>query len=433
VYLLRGLAVVTLLAALYAADPAPGSSLDPVFATVPFDRWLGEAGKSAIHWSARILPVELSNHQRLLAKVEIVIDGLELERRRGTGEMLVLVQFSDSENRVYQTHADIDLSQVKEGAGKSNFVYTQDAFVTPGEYQVSLAIVDSASQEHSTLRLPLHVNPLKNDPLPDSWRDLPPVEIPKTVEPPESWVLPDVSNRVCLRLNTQKRIRIELLVNASPVSGDEYSRPRQINNRSLADLIPALKVIAGAELVNGELNAALLDLTTQKVLFDQAAVHSSLDWAALAPALKQNNRGVIDVHALENRQQNAQFFVSEVRKRITDSRQGDALPILIVLSGPMAFGSGADLHAIDPEGLEHAKVFYIRYHSYPPREAVNPFMGGPRRGRRMGGPGRLGLSNEPIDSLEQTLKPLRPHLFDVSTPEQLRKALRDLTKEISQF
>jgi len=407
-------------------------SPDPAFATVPFEQWIKEGDKDHIRWSAHVLPVELSNHQRLFAKVEAVIDGKEFEQRRGHGRLAILIQFNDSENRVYQTHKSFDLDQVEEGAGKLNITYTQGAFVTPGDYRISLAVFDTNTGQHSALRLPLHVIPLKNDPLPNSWRDLPPVEIPQSTDAPDNLYLPEITSKLYLPLGNEHPVRIELLVNASPISGDDYSRPRQVGNRTLASVIPSLKVISQCDIRNGMLNVAMLDLTTQQVIFRQDAVHD-LDWGRLGPALQQAGPNVIDVHALENRKENPQFFVNEVRKRIDDSaaNSGRPAPVVIVLSGPMSFGSGADLHPIELERKKDVKVFYIRFHSIPPRPAMDPFMGGARRGRRMGPYGRTQWSSEAVDSLEQTLKPLRPHLFDVTTPEDFRKALRDLINAIA--
>ena len=161
------------------AISAQSGSPDPAFATIPFDRWIDEGDQAHIRWTARVLPVELSNHQRLQAKVELQVDGNELVRRRGKGYLVMLVQFSDSDNRVYQTHEALDLQLVKEDTGKCNISYIAAAFVTPGDYRISLAVFDTATGEHSAMRLPLHVNPLKNDALAGSWRDLPPVEILK--------------------------------------------------------------------------------------------------------------------------------------------------------------------------------------------------------------------------------------------------------------
>ena len=225
-----------------------------------------------------------------------------------------------------------------------------------------------------------------------------------------------------------------------PASRRRSAFPReQVNNLSLASLIPALKIIAHAEVPNGTLNVALLDLTTQRVTFHQDAVHD-LDWAKLSPALKQTGSNVIDIHALENRRENAQFFLAEVRRRIGASARNEGpaqpFPILIVLSGPMEFAHGQDLHPIELGDKPQAEVFYIRYHSIPPPALANRFPDESRRGRRtpLSAPGRAPLAlTEPVDSLERTLKPLQPHLYDVYNPEQFRKALSSLVDEISRL
>lgn len=202
-----------------AAQGAPsGGSTDPAFATIPFDRWVEEGEQAHIHWSAKLLPVELSNHQRLEAKVELVLDGNELVRRRGKGYLAMLVQFTDSENRVYQTHQALDLQAVKDDTSKSNITFTQPAFVTPGDYRVALAVFDTATGEHSAMRLPLHVNPIKNDPLPGSGRDLPAVELLKPADSPDALFLPDIRGRLRLPLQTQRPVHVEALSECVPAS-----------------------------------------------------------------------------------------------------------------------------------------------------------------------------------------------------------------------
>jgi len=128
---LRRFAAASLFASAAALGAQSGGSPDPAFAAIPFDRWIDEGDQAHIHWTAKALPVELSNHQRLEAKVEIVLDGNELVRRRGKGYMAMLVQFTDSQDRVYQTHQALDLQLVKEDTGKSNISYTRRLLSLP--------------------------------------------------------------------------------------------------------------------------------------------------------------------------------------------------------------------------------------------------------------------------------------------------------------
>ena len=197
-------------------------------------------------------------------------------------------------------------------------------------------------------------------------------------------------------------------------------------------------MIANTDVRKGTLNVSLLDLTTQQVTFQQDAVHD-LGWPKLKAALNQAGPNIIDIHSLENRRQNAPFFVAQVSRRIESTEPNapaELLPILIVLSGPMAFDAGQDLHPIEFTGQPDSEVFYIRYHSLPERPAINPFLQEQTRGRRtpMSQPRRSqAMMTEPVDSLAHTLKPLHPHLFDVYTPAEFRKALGNLFDEISRL
>src|SRR5437016_13589710 len=93
---------------------AQSGAPDPAFKNIPFDSWLDQGDQAHIRWTAHVLPIELSNHQRLQAKIDIQVDGNELARRRGKGFMVILVQFTDSKNRIYQTHEAIDLQLIKD-------------------------------------------------------------------------------------------------------------------------------------------------------------------------------------------------------------------------------------------------------------------------------------------------------------------------------
>ena len=395
-------------------------SPDPAFAKVPFDQWLAGSEQPRVRWTTRVLPVELSNFQRLRARIEIQVDGEEVAKRRGRGFLVMLVQFNDSEGRVYQTHKALDLRDMKETAGKMNFVYSQDGFVLPGDYRVSLGIFDTGTGDHSVAQRMLHVAPLKNDPLPAAWRDLPPVELLQ--DAPDQGLLPSATGRLNLPLETRRPVRVELLVNASG----------QATKSNWGELIPALSVLSDTNVRNGALNVVLLDLARQKVVFEQS-LERALDWRKLEAGFKEADPKVIDVHSLEKRGRSAQFFVKQVGQRIGDA--GEPVRALIVLTGPMAFDSGENLHAIELGAKPAGKVFYIRYHSPVPKPEFRPTYEEPRYGRRQIPPGlpKAPALAETIDELARTVKPLDPHVFDVYTPDQFRKALGTLLEEISRL
>jgi hypothetical protein len=436
------------LIALAGLSAAPGASAqtvssDPVVQALPLDRWLAEGDQAHIRWNAHVLGTELSNHQRLRARIEIEVDGNELVKRKGNGYLVMIVQFNDDQDRAYQTHKALDLSQVEDAAGKTNITYTQDALVKPGEYRVTLGIFVSATGEHSVSQRKLSVNPIKNDPLPAAWRDLPSVEILRDVESPDNLFLPYAAGKLNLPLETRHPVRVELLVNASPAPSGPNPRTAKATNQAWTDLIPALKVISQISVINGALNVSMLDLTRRQVVFEQNGV-KNLSWRRLRSALVTADPNVIDVHSLENRGQNAQFFVDQVGQRITGaeapeapsdpSASGGPVPVLIVLSGPMTLNSGEDLRPIKAANRPAGGIYYIRYHSVSMRTLPSSPLEEPRRGRR-GSPtaSPTPAFTEPLDSLERTLKPLQPRVFDIYTPEQFRKAGATLMSEISRL
>lgn len=400
---------------------------DPAFAAFPFDQWLAGGEQPRIRWTTRVLPVDLSKFQRLRARVEIQVDGEEVAKRRGRGSLMMLVQFNDSQGRAYQTHKTLDLQNMQEAAGKMSFIYSQDAFVLPGDYRISMGVLDTKTGDRSVAQRMLHVGPLKSDPLPAAWRDLPPVELLR--DAPDQGLLPSVTGRLNLPLETRRAVRIELLVNA----------PSQAATSNWGELIPALSVLSDVNLRNGASNVVLLDLARQRVVFEQDLARD-LDWRKLEAGLKEADPKVIDVHSLEKRGHSAQFFVKQVGQRIAGA--GEPLRVAIVLTGPMPFDSGEDLHAIELGSKPAGKLFYIRYHSPAPRPEFRPAFeeprSEPRYGRRQNPlalprPAPRPVPSEPIDALERTVKPLDPRVFDVYTPEQFRKAVGTLIQEIAKL
>ncbi len=80
-----------------------------------------------------------------VTRVELTLDGRDLEPRRGDGELVIFVQITDSGGNQYQHHHVIDLAKLDENIRSSNLEYLQRAFVLPGDYQVAAAIFDTRS------------------------------------------------------------------------------------------------------------------------------------------------------------------------------------------------------------------------------------------------------------------------------------------------
>jgi len=401
---------------------------DPVFAQIPFQQWLSEGDQSHMRWSVRISEPQLSTHQRLIASIDVEVDGAELARRRGKGQFLVLVQIKGDKGSVFQNHQEMDLEHIEEGMKANDAVFSQVVFLLPGDYRVATAILDNATGEHGVITRRLHVSPLKNDPLPGAWRDLPAVEFVEPSMPPDSWYLPSIEGELRLAVETHEPVHVDLVVNLTP--SEQVTGSTRVQNRNFGVLLPATKVLSQVDWGNSTFSITLLDLSRRRVTYKQDDMRG-LDWSKAASSLTEVNPGIIDVKSLENRQYNAEFFLDEIRRRIAVRRPGPRRSqVVIVLSSAVQFASGQEVRPIALDGPTDAKVFYIRYRPAP-QIVMGPGVAG-RRGR-MPNAGFSTRGYTGFDQLEPLLKPLDPRLFEISTPEQFRKALATILAGIAKL
>jgi hypothetical protein len=425
--------IVSALSPLSAQHSSDAGWHDPEFDNVPFTSWFSGAPQTPLKWTDHVLPVVLSVHQRLLARVQVQLDGAEAAKRRGEGEMIFFFQLTDARGQVYQDHSNYDLEKAEEGLRAQDLSVTESAFVLPGDYTISLAIYDTATKEHAVRRDKLHVAPLKTEPLPNAWRDLPPVEFIEPSEPPDRWFLPKELGRLYLPLTLRRPLKVEIIANLTP--SELNARPYGVQDRNLGFLIPALKVISQMTAPTLSMSTSLLDLSRRRVVFHQEDAHEP-DWEKMKSSLSDATSGKIDVKSLADRQHNAAFFLKEVARGCA-SEEPLAARAVIVLSGPMIFDADQDLQGVELRGSPNARVFYIRLQSADPARPI--FAPDQRRRRTFGGyPGRPPVPPgvEPAvapqaDQLEPMLRPLDPRLFDVSNAEQFRKALGTIMNEIS--
>lgn len=402
------------------ASPLFAQSTDPLFSQVQFEKWFSGKTEPHIRWAAHVNPPTLSTHQRLIASVNVEVDGAEIAKWRGRGHLVVLVELRDSKGRAWQNHQEFSLAHIEEGIKANNVDFSQLMFVLPGEYKIFIAVYDDATGEHNTVRRQLHVPQLKNDPLPDAWDGLPAVEFLPDAEPPESWYLPTIQGRLKVAVSTHEPVHIELLVNLTPPGLMAASTNAQ--TRVFEILIPAAKVLSQIDWGTAPFGIKLLDLPKQHVVYQQDDARS-VDWALAADSLSEVNAGTIDARTLEKRHLSADFFVREVRREITKSRRKGVTPVVIVLSGAIQFDEAQEVVPIRPDNSTTPKIFYIRYQ--PVRQLVMVRGAAGRRPVRMG---------DPLpDRLEPLLKPLEPRLFEVTTQEQVRRALAAILAEISKL
>jgi hypothetical protein len=394
---------------------------DAVFATVPFDQWLQQKQQTPIHWTLRVSDPALSAHQRLGVRLDAQVDGVELARRRGEGKLLVLVQLTDGKNRTWQNHVETDLEHVEAGIKSNNVIFSQSFFVLPGDYRAAVAVFDTASGEHNVIQRTLHVAPIKNDPLPDLWRDLPAVEFYTPDAAPDRWFLPSVEGQLRLPVETRRPTDVSLVVNLTPA--ERFAASSRVQNRNLGALVPPTRILSEVAWHNANFSIELVDLSRRRVAFRQDDMQL-LHWADARGALTETNTATIDVKALANRKLSADFFLDQVAQKIeAPAVPGKSSRVVIIFSASVYFEPGVELHPIAVSPQPDVTVFYVRFQEVQPpaRLPANPdFIPPPRR-------------LTPEDQLEPLLRPLAPRLFDVTTPLEFRRALAAILAQIARL
>jgi hypothetical protein len=440
------IARIAMLFALAGLCPA---QTDSQFFDYPFDQWAAAPEHTGLKWEIHLKPPELSMHERLVERVQVVVPGSELDKRRGRGELILMTRFEDSEGRQVGIGNRMDLKPVQAGVRSDELTFTVAAFVKPGDYRLSLALVDSETMEYSFSRRTLRVFPLKAEPLPQAWNSLPTVEILPPVQAPDAWFLPDVTHLLNLPLAvTSEPPRIELLVNMTP--SQRSTNPGGTLRRNMSMVIPALKVLSALNAKIRPPSAEVIDVTRHRIAFETRNA-AALDWHALSKLLTAGNTGTIDTKSLAGQSSMRDYFAREAARHADDSK---GPRWLIVLSGPLDFDKQdeAPLIQLPPDPNRH--IVYFRLASWagflPGAAALSaagtdaqlapamrirgpmPGIGVTLPGPPPGSPGR-GRGPDPAvaDDLESILKPMGARVAVITTPQAFRREVAVLMQLIA--
>jgi hypothetical protein len=391
-------------------------------------RWHSGPERSEIRWTPEISPVFLSVYQRLWARIDIRVDGQEIADRKGKGRFVTWIEMKDHTGKAHSVYGKVDLEDFSRASSRHEIEYGTTVFLLPGSYQVSMAVEEPSTGKVSLAHRTLRVAPLTGDPMPDSWRDAPPVEFVTVPDPPDRWFLPEVTTRLHLPLDNHRPVHIEIVVNTSP--SERSHRATRAREAAMQMLMPAVRAITEAGLASGSISVTFLDVLRHQVAFRQDDVRQ-LDWPGLADALDRDNPNEIDVAELKVRDQSGQFFAGEVARRLAPAA---GVRVAIILSAPLAFAEPQQLHPLDPLDSD-AHVLYMRLRT--PLRATAGEQDPEPRGRHTVSPPHLPNLPAPSaiaeDQLERTIKTLQPRLFDVGTPAEVRKALAEILRDVSRF
>ena len=405
---MRGLAFLLIAAARgFAQDQAQ----DPAI-----DRLLAAPERADIRWAISIPSPTLTAFQRLSTRISIRVDGKEIAKREGKGEFLFAAEFKDSAHRTYRTQSRVNLQDYEKATSSQELECALQIFVLPGNYDLSLIVLEPATEKFSVAHRTLHVAPLSNDPLPDLWKRLRAVDFIDIPDAPDRWFLPGERGRLFLEA-AGSGARLEILANITPT--ETSRRQGRTYGRNMDVIVPALKILSRIEGVSK--NVTVVDVARRRVTYEQHEARD-VNWEAMKQGLGDPNK--IAAAELKDREKNAQFFATEAVRRAKP--ENGRLPVLIVLSGPVTFTTHQEMRPIDAP--PNARVFYLRFQTIMPASliATQPALrSGPR-------PPEIMFPRITSDELQRTLKALQPRVFDLYSAMDFRKALAAILREIGQ-
>lgn len=402
-------------------------NVEAAFAAVPFQLWAEEGAKAELRWHPRITSPKLTLHQRIAVGLEVELDGKELVKRCCDGQAIALLEIRDQQGLTYRNYGTKDLKDAEPGLRQSLVDISWQVFLLPGEYQATIAFYYSGRNGHSLTTRRVHVAPLKHEPLPGSWQDLPAVEFcDPQPEGLDAFLLPSIEGRLRLPAKASRRIHIEILENLTPYPSER--REPQLYTDRLSVFLPVLKTFSQLQVENGTLGVSLLDFTRRSVIFDQQDIsQGQVSWANLKDAMTANSVTAVDVHDLEQGERFGEFFGKEIARRLDETANGGAMRVLIIISGPMDLGSPAAIE-IAPSVRGNFAVFYVRCDllqtsAFVQQSAI------------------LAASVEPseqnlersVDGIGKALRDLKPKVFAANSAQRVREALAAILRDISQM
>src|SRR5579871_1185491 len=379
--------LLALVALAALGQPPRPEQLDSDLEHLPFEEWLKGGPQAHIQWSLRASAPILLENQRITSTITVEVNGDEIRNRPIPGQLALILQIKDRDGHTYRSHP------TRFGARRSalgrTFVLREYTFFIPGDYDVAAAIYDTGSREHSTKQTKLHIASIPRDTLAGIWRDMPHVGFAGFDR-----------SRLRLPLETNRPIHIELIANAM------QPRDQRTGQRMPVFLTPRLQVLSELAPANGSVHLTILDVEHLKVPLDGNPKDNSIrDRIPSAMRTSRDSRYIIDARGLGDYQQDVRFFINKIRERLDRAIPNDADRTVIVLSAALQFPKDVAMSPIEASPPAGTRVFYIR---------CKPLYG-------LGG----------ADSLERTLEPLHPRVFDVNNATDFRRALGAIVHEIS--
>jgi hypothetical protein len=394
----------------------PKSSTEILFAEAPFAEWLLEN-----HQQRTTLPVKLwisggvlEMNQRLSIHIQARVPGDELRRRAEHPRIIALLQMTNVAGEQFRDYGLMTPPTMKlNDAVAATFDWT--ALVTPGDYEIVLAVYDPAQGDHTLVGKKLHIPPLKDDPLPHAWDGLPGVAL----GPAKA----GVARRLNLPVATARPVCLDVVLD---VTASEVFHGNQLYyNLYLARATVLLAIFTQIELPHGTINAVAVDLKQQKVTWEKNNIKET-DWVDFESILKSIDPNKINVGAFRNRS-NPVFLRDEVirlvaHKPAAPEPDGGYLHVIVVIGSPLGLYKFPALAPISGVRQSDLLIYFLQDNvSTLVMDDILQYQTGKRPSMDQ---------KNPLGKFQEMMSPLEVKVFQMNSDMDTRRAMATILQEI---
>ncbi len=404
--------------------PVSAQESEPVSPS-EMEKWLNGPNRRDMPWRVWVSQPMLTFQQRYLVVVGGSID-ISAFRKEAVRDVTVQIKVADSKG-TWLPGEDSTAYQVPVTIPESIIAirFSSAVYALPGNYRVAVVLFDKARKVVNVSHNKLHVPTTNGNALSDLVRDLPVIEFPMRLPgmnkdgPPmkdrgfslaqgvEHLPIPDTRPLlVDILLDFSEPDAIDLPYYMSPIDKGRISQSAYYRNLKL--MLQMGSVLSHLQPANGCVRVSAMDMSRMRVIVDRLEA-AGLNWGKIEDSLYEADLDHIDLATMANQLKRSTFashFLEQVANDPGGCNAGNEPHdhVVVLVSQHLQYPAHTPIDPIQPEACPHCRFVYFR---------LTPF------------------NFEPIDPYRDILRPIHPRSFNFSSPEGFRKALSELTVELS--
>ena len=364
--------------------------------SIPLQDWLHGKDAAGLPWKIEIKDPTLRMDQRLELPYTAKIPAGSLNKSGPAHDLFFIMGISNTDGGWF-VRPKIVHQSVKTALPSGVELWFSDwVFAQPGTYVLWFVLYDAETSKHNVARRRVQVSKLQHDPFPNATDHLPAVELPYLSDR-EGGTIVGFYGGLSLPVQNRRKLAVELMPILSPPEqwAGEITVVRDHNEETAA----VVNTLSQLQLADGVISLTGLDVARHAVPFEQKDL-SHIDWRGFLDALHGADTKTVSAKMLAESKTTGAYFRNTLSQHLVEP--GEALRVVIVVSSPMVFQRGSDLQL---QSACHCRVYHLRFRHN---------------------------AKDVFDDIEKLLKPLHPKTFNLITPNDMRKALAEIIRDLEE-